>query len=233
MSGLRHLLIGGLVAGALVGATAEGGSVRIDSTGGVFVVPVTSMAELRWDTVVRQAYDYSCGAAAVATLLTYHYDRRTPEETVFGAMFDVGDREAIRAHGFSMWDMKQYLDAQGLRADGFRVSLDKLAAIGVPGIAMIETDGYKHFVVIKGIDRDKVLVGDPARGLTVYPLEEFQSLWNGAVVAARAEVRTARRHFNDDRDWRVLPRAPLGDGVKRDGPGDFLFLLPGRNEFGG
>ncbi|WP_204283799.1 C39 family peptidase, partial [Klebsiella pneumoniae] len=67
-------------------------------------------------TVVRQQYDYSCGSAAVATLLRYHYGRPTVESDVFSAMWRSGDQAQIKRAGFSMLDMKRYLDSQGYMA---------------------------------------------------------------------------------------------------------------------
>ncbi len=40
-------------------------------TGTRVYVPVTSLYARQYQGLVRQAFDYSCGAAALATLLTY------------------------------------------------------------------------------------------------------------------------------------------------------------------
>ncbi len=50
-------------------ATAE---VRVPH-GGSYSVPVTSLKAARYRTTVPQQHDFSCGSAAVATLLTYQY----------------------------------------------------------------------------------------------------------------------------------------------------------------
>ncbi|RYF14189.1 MAG: peptidase C39, partial [Oxalobacteraceae bacterium] len=52
----------------------EGGSVVNFSSSLNFTAPVTSLIGRRFETVVRQQYDFSCGSAALATLLRYHYD---------------------------------------------------------------------------------------------------------------------------------------------------------------
>lgn len=66
------LVIAGLVlAGAATGAAnANAGQVTIVNRFGSFQVKAKSLQEKGWDRVVRQQYDYSCGSAAVATLLT-------------------------------------------------------------------------------------------------------------------------------------------------------------------
>lgn len=221
-----------LMSSALAITTAQAGSVQIPGIGGSFSVPVKSRQEMRWDTVVRQQYDYSCGSAAIATLLTYHYDLPTHEKDVFQAMFAKGNQEKIRAEGFSLLDMKLYLDNLGLRSDGFKITLDKLEEIGVPGIALVNTQGYRHFVVIKGIKGDKVIVGDPAAGTTVVPRALFENIWNGVVLAARGKTQIAKEYFNAAQDWKILPQAPVAHGVNRTGLGMFTLNLPRFNEFG-
>ncbi|WP_458525149.1 C39 family peptidase [Onishia taeanensis] len=211
---------------------AIAGPVTIANPFGSFQVKAESLNELRWENVVRQQYDFSCGSAAVATLLTYHYERPTTEADVFESMIQRGDVEKIRTYGFSMLDMKQYLDTQGLDSDGFRVNLEDFIGIGLPAITLINTGGYKHFVVIKGMDDGNVLVGDPAVGTVVVPKEHFETLWTGSVLGAREDMLLAQQYFNNERDWQVRPASPLGQGMQRSAIGSAMLPLPGRNELG-
>lgn len=211
---------------------AEAGTVRISNPFGHFEVEAKSLAELSWEGVVRQQYDYSCGSAAVATLMTYHYDRPTSEGEVFEAMIRRGDREQIETYGFSMLDMKRFLDDRGLNADGFDIALDDFIRIGVPAITLVNTGGYKHFVVVKGMDADNVLVGDPAAGTVVVPKDIFETLWSNKVLGVRNEIEVARANFNSERDWRVRPPSPIESGVRRTSVGSYLLTLPGANELG-
>ncbi|GHC28969.1 C39 family peptidase [Aidingimonas halophila] len=214
------------------GTPAQAGPVNIAGSFGSFKVPSKSLVEMRWDRVIPQQYDYSCGSAAVATLLTYHYDRPTSEAEVFDSMFASGDQEKIQQHGFSMLDMKRYLDEENLDSDGFRIELDDFIRVGVPAITLINTGGYKHFVVIKGMDDDRVLVGDPAVGTVVVPKAHFQTLWGGTVLGARRDMEIAQHNFNHGDDWRIRPDSPLKQGMRRSGIGTTVLNLPGPNEMG-
>ena len=211
---------------------AAAGPVTIANPFGSFQVKAESLNELRWENVVPQQYDFSCGSAAVATLLTYHYERPTTEADVFESMLQRGDVDKIRTYGFSMLDMKQYLDTQGLNSDGFRVKLEDFIGIGLPAITLIDTGGYKHFVVIKGMDDGNVLVGDPAVGTVVVPKEHFETLWTGTVLGAREDMLLAQQYFNNERDWQVRPDSPLAQGMQRSAIGSAMLPLPGRNELG-
>lgn len=212
----------------LPGAPARAETISVKTGGQSFFVPVTSFKSLRMRNVVLQRYDFSCGSAAVATLLTWHYGRPQREEDVFQAMYRVGDQENIRRAGFSLLDMKSYLESIGLPADGFQVSLDKLEELGIPAIALIEVNGYKHFVVIKGIRDGRVLFGDPARGLRAVDRRSFESLWNGIVLLVRADVATAQAGFNPDKDWAAQGRAPLAQARRLQDVGTLMLnLRPG------
>lgn len=197
-------------------------------------VPVQSVLERRWETVVRQQRDFSCGAAAVATLLSYHYGRPTDEIEVFDAMFAAGDQAKIMRQGFSLLDMKGFLDSQGFVGDGFRVGLDRLTNAGIPAIAIVTISGYRHFVVIKGVTEDSVLVGDPALGLKEYSRDEFEDIMSNEILfVIRNYVPTAREHFNVDAEWAANPSAPFGSTTQQNSLGSFTLALPNPNGFGG
>ena len=236
MRGLSVSLSWCLVALALVlTPPAEAGEARVVVAGNSFSVPITSLKERPYKTVTRQQFDYSCGSAAVATLLTYHYERRTNETEVFTAMWEAGDQEKIRKLGFSLLDMKKFLADRGYKASGYRIPLDKLARGRVPAIVLVNIKGYKHFVVIKGIRGDEVIVGDPALGVKVYSREAFEKIWaNNIVFVIVTRKELARKHFNDDADWALHRRAPFGMAVRGQDLEPITLLLPlvpFRNEF--
>ncbi len=173
-------------------------------------VPVASMLARKFATVVRQQYDFSCGSAALATLLLYHYDLPRTEGDVFTGMWKEGDQQRIRQVGFSLLDMKRYLADHQLRADGYKVTLDAIAQRRLPGIALITVKGYRHFVVVKGINEDRVLVGDPSLGLRTLRRTEFQAIWNGIYFVLNSALDVGQRNFNGAHQWRPLARAPVG-----------------------
>lgn len=171
-------------------------------------VEISTFRDRRFERVVRQQYDFSCGSAALATLLTYHYGRTTSESDAFTKMWAVGDQARIKKLGFSLMEMKQYLESAGMKADGFKLTLDRLREIGVPGIALIDVKGYKHFVVIKGVDDRRVLVGDPSRGVVSRPRAEFEDHWDGVILIVRSDVQRGKNAFNMVADWDIAPGGP-------------------------
>jgi predicted double-glycine peptidase len=175
---------------------------------GEFAVPVASVMDRRFTSVVRQRYDFSCGSAALATLLRFHYDYRVNEESAFRGMWAAGDRAQIRKLGFSLLDMKRWLASRGIKADGYKVSLDQVAGAGIPGIALIRVKQYRHFVVVKGVRDGEVLLGDPSSGLIVMPRSRFEAAWNGIYFVLADEQTRARLGFNSELQWARYARAP-------------------------
>jgi hypothetical protein len=207
------------------------GAITIPGAGGTFQVEVKSFQENRFQAVVKQQYDFSCGSAALATLLTFHYERFLTEQVVFERMYELGDRKKILKEGFSMLDMKNHLQSLGLQADGYKLSLDKLSALGVPAITLINKDGYLHFVVIKGISRHEVLIGDPAIGVRALPRGEFEAMWNGMLLLIRNQADIARGHFNTAEEWLTWTRGPYQAVIDRGSLSSLALSLPFRSDF--
>jgi len=238
---IRALAAGSLLAGVLwLGGAAEiarAGDVNVAQGGFLlnFNAPVTSLKERRFQTIVRQKYDYSCGSAALAAFLTYHYERPVDEETVFRAMFQVGDQESIKRNGFSFLDMKNFLEKQHLQADGYEMPLEKIGQLGVPVITLINVGGYRHFVIIKGMDDDEILMGDPVFGVQVVKKEIFSKVWDGVVLVVKNEAKRGKAHFNLARDWAVRQKAPFGTAVNHNAVMNFstMEIWPGSRNPGG
>jgi predicted double-glycine peptidase len=102
---------------ALLGAACANATDLPAADGATYRVPVKSMKELKFSSTTRQQYDFSCGSAALATLLTYHYGYPINETVAFKAMWEIGDQAKIRREGFSLLDMQRYLASIGFKAD--------------------------------------------------------------------------------------------------------------------
>jgi predicted double-glycine peptidase len=206
--------VGLVLAGWLLGAQA--GAAELPNVGGAsYSVKVTSLKEARFLSTVRQQYDFSCGSAAVATLLSYHYNYPVTEQQAFREMFLQGDQAKIRQQGFSLLDIKRFLAAHGFMADGFQQPLEKLAEARFPAIVLVMENGYRHFVVIKGMEADRVLIGDPSGGTRAVARSTFDGIWQNRLLFL-IHGRADKPAFNDPRDWRVAPRAVPGDAIERD-----------------
>lgn len=169
--------------------------------GGEYNIPAQSLVDKRFSGVTKQKFDFSCGSAAVATLLKEFYGRKVDEKDVLTAMYDVGDQEAIKKKGFSLLDMQSYLSSIGYTADGYRAPLNKLVKANIPAIALINPKGYSHFVVIAAVNDDSVIILDSSKGKSLMRRDEFESLWNGILFIVHDDMKLAGKSFNTKSRW--------------------------------
>lgn len=199
------------------------------TAGGSYQLPLTGMRSAKVRSTVIQKLDFSCGSAAIATLLTYQYGYAVTEQSVFEEMFSQGDQQAIRQHGFSLLDMKKYLAQHGFEADGFEQTLDKLLVAKLPAIVLVNDKGYNHFVVVKGLRDGRVLISDPASGTRAMPRDAFEAIWKTRLLFV-VHNQTRRAMFDDPVSWQAAQHAPIGSAngdqlrtiaLQRLSPGDF------------
>jgi predicted double-glycine peptidase len=135
------------------------------------------------DKVILQEWDISCGAAALATILTYQHGDPVSERQIVAALLE--RTSAIRVHqrlGFSLLDLKRYAEARGYDAAGYgSLDLADLAALG-PAIVPLRLEGRRHFVVFRGIERDRLLLADPAVGSRIMPVAQFERAWTSHIA---------------------------------------------------
>jgi predicted double-glycine peptidase len=214
MKAVHTLALLGLLLTHICAKSATPGLLSLGGT--PYVIKLTSIKESKFKATTRQQYDFSCGSAAVATLLTHHYGHPTSEQEVFEAMFAKGDQQKIRREGFSLLDIKDYLKRHRFQADGFELPLVKLLESGLPAIVLIAEKGYHHFVVIKGMRDGRVLIGVPSVGTRAVSQTSFESIWVDKLLFV-IHNRIEQAVFNREADWQVTPRAPLRAGLQVDG----------------
>ncbi len=125
---------------------------------------------MRDSRVVKQNFDYSCGAASIATILNYYYGLSVTEEEIL----DLMDTNDLRA---SFDDMARVLSAYGFRGVGYAASFDQLLSLKMPVIVYTKHRKNDHFSVIKGIDKNTVLIADPSLGNRTYSKHQFLDMW--------------------------------------------------------
>ena len=66
-------------------------------------IVVKPVSEFRYHNVVRQAYDYSCGSAALTTVLNQYLGRQFQERQIMEGLLRFGETEKIvERRGFSL-----------------------------------------------------------------------------------------------------------------------------------
>jgi hypothetical protein len=144
---------------------------------------VEPLVEQKFRNIVRQSYDYSCGSAALTTVLNFYLGRSLTERQVMEGLLHYGESERIvERRAFSMLDMKRLVTALGYPAGGFRATIDDLIDLDHPAIVPIEHAGFKHFVALRTIREGRVFIADPAVGNISFTLAQFKEKWDDNVL---------------------------------------------------
>lgn len=170
---------------------------------------VKPLAEQQFKNIVHQAYDYSCGSAALTTVLNGYLGRQFSERQVMDGLLKFGETEKIvQRRGFSLLDMKRLTTALGHPSGGYKGKFDDLKKLDHPAIVPIHYGGFKHFVVVKKYKEGRIFVADPALGNISFPEERFKQIWdnnvmfivfpNGFKPQSQLELTEADMRFVDD-----------------------------------
>ena len=121
--------------------------------------------------IVKQNYDFSCGAASLATLLNNFYGLNISEEEILIAM----NKREMAA---SFYDMQIILPQIGFVSKGFALSYDDLMTIKIPVIVYLNYRRNNHFSVLTGINAKTVSLADPNWGHITMSKEQFIKSWH-------------------------------------------------------
>jgi len=146
--------------------------------------------------IVRQAYDYSCGSAALTTLLNGYVGTQLDEQQVMSGLMKFGETDKIvERRSFSLLDMKRFVSALGLESGGYRGEFKDLVNQDQPAIVPISYAGFKHFVVYKGYKNGRVYVADPALGNISFEKRRFQDIWENNTLFLINVPEQYRKNF--------------------------------------
>jgi len=120
---------------------------------------------------VRQATSTECGLACVAMIAGY-----------FGSSTDLTSlrrKHRISLQGASLDDVAKVCKEQHLVTRAVRCDLDELAKLRTPCILHWR---FNHFVVLKSVSANGLLIHDPARGVVREPLSVANSAFTGVAL---------------------------------------------------
>lgn len=181
----RRLLYTLLLIFSIPGCAGFGEGLNLLQEQAPYTVTNHTLKELRDRHVVKQALDYSCGAAALATLLKYYYGDSTSEGDIL-VLLQAGltqEELLVKAQrGFSLLDLKRTAQVKGYQAAGFRLRPEHLTQLVAPVMVFVEPLGYKHFAVLRGVRDGRVYLADPARGNLRMRLDQFVQEWEQGIV---------------------------------------------------
>jgi predicted double-glycine peptidase len=152
---------------------------------------VYSWTERKEFNVVMQKRDYSCGAAALATVLVYFWGDSVTEEQILKELLAVLTINELRdrvQNGLTMTDLRRAAVRMGYEAAIGSMQFEKLPESKIPLIVGITVKEFDHFVVYRGFDGYYVYLADPIRGNIRIPANDFLQQWQRNMVLAVAKA---------------------------------------------
>lgn len=139
--------------------------------------------EVRFGGIVEQGLDNSCGFASLLTIMRTHFgDERYDEKSLLrkymGEASEAEIAESMR-NGLSLLELEKLTQSIGYTTAKKVLTLSDLERLVsfVPVLVYLEVGKLRHFTVVRGINKETVLLGDPSRGNVEYSRDEFMSEW--------------------------------------------------------
>lgn len=169
----------------------------------LFLIPCCAYAQetkisddILFKGVTRQSKDFSCGAAALSTLITglVRNSKVTETEVIDEIAKHSENREA---KGYTLIDLMNVSKRLGYYAEWRKVPVNQLPKIKIPVILLIGLNSkFPHFVVLKGIEGDQAFLADSIRGniripykrLTEEGITEKYKDWFVMAIEPSAEI---------------------------------------------
>ena len=159
---------------------------------------IKTWQELRERNVVMQKHDYSCGAAAIATLMRYYFQDAVSEKEILDDItgnFNEVELNKRKEKGFSLLDLKMFAERRGYIAIGTKLKLASLSKLRGPILVFLNLKDYKHFAILRGIKENRVFIADPSRGNLQMSLSRFAEEWDGiSLVLGKKGVKASLNH---------------------------------------
>jgi predicted double-glycine peptidase len=167
----------------LLSALALQADVHIIEREVTVTVPVSSWSEIRNEGVVKQQFDFSCGASSMATILKHFYNLAINEQEIVNSVLaakGVGSTpKQLTASDFalSFADLADYARTKRFKGVGVAMDIDGLRKLRVPVIIYVKIRKFEHFTVFKGMDDDFVYLADPSFGNMKVKIPKFMEMF--------------------------------------------------------
>src|SRR6185295_7165484 len=149
-----------------------------------------------------------------------------------------GYKKYFKRQGFTLLDLKRAARAKGYQGKGYKnMNLDELLEFiegdHVPVLVPIRPMGYNHFVVVRGVAGNRILLSDPAKGNTTMTVRQFLDVWIdgiGFILSPRsvadAGPRLASREVSDHELDRFTAGGPIPAVASEGDPPSRALLTP-------
>ncbi len=124
------------------------------------------------DGVVLQDKHNNCGPAALKMVFDHL--------GISSTLAEIESKVGLTEKGTSMLALKEMAEMKGLRADGWRYTLEDFLNVSVPAIVFVHGD---HFAVVDSVAGDReIFLRDPTLGKLKLPVKKLPRIWSGETL---------------------------------------------------
>ncbi len=145
-----------------------------------------SFIERKFDGVVGQTADFTCGAASVATVLTFYWNRPTSEIEVLDIIrsrYTAEEWKNREGNGVSFDDLIFAAKKLGFEATGAEITLDDLPKLAAPVILHLDKGRFQHFSVLRRAVSEVYYMADSIVGQVVLTQADLRPQYTGKALA--------------------------------------------------
>jgi len=184
-----------------------------------------SYRNIRYQGVVGQTSYYTCGPAAVATLLNYYYGINTSETEILelsNQAIKESGKNPEAGKGINAFALQKALAKKSIVSRGIKIAPANLSDYfnrgGVPLILHV-TKPQLHYVLAVGMVGDWVVIADPSWGRKIIHLNDLinEKGFEGVTLiplTPRTLLSQVKQEQNNTLDWAKNRLYRLGKGVQ-------------------
>ena len=127
-------------------------------------------------TFVRQRDMAGCGVACLSSVIKFYGGQANYDE--------ITRKCGSTKQGTSILGLYHAATEYGLNAIGYQAdSIDNLQEVKVPAILHLDLpNNLKHYVVFYGFKKNKAIIGDPGKGISLWTLEDLKKKWKSQIL---------------------------------------------------
>lgn len=134
-------------------------------------LPFLSLSGFQRLPVIRQATATECGLACLAMIAGFHGHKNDISE--------MRRRFPMSMRGANLKDLMEISDQLNMSSRAMRCDPHELAQLRMPCVLHW---GFNHFVVLKSVNKNGLIIHDPAKGLLKPTMEEAERKFTGVVL---------------------------------------------------
>lgn len=160
-------------------------------------IQITDWNSQKNKNVVKQNFDFSCGASSLSTIFNHFYQSPISEQKIL--------QDMNKTDGMATFlDMAKIINSYGFKAQGLATNYHTLMQLKIPVVVYLNHRRNDHFSVLRAATATHVYLADSSWGNRRLSRQQFEQMWhtrNDAALAGRIlmvlpQTAAQQQHIN-------------------------------------